>query len=522
MALPRIFVSIACYRDAECPHTLASLFSLALHPERVFAGVLWQLVPGDDDDCAAIPASVPAAQVRGGTVHANESRGACWARHQILAGLYQGEEFVLQIDSHMRFSPGWDVRFIEMLQSCPSPRAVLSSYPVPYTPPDQLDHPRIPVQVAKQFDNQGVLMLHSRVLPYDMRPRIPQPSAFIGAGCLFAPGQALAEVPYDPWLYFHGEEITMAARLWTHGWDLFTPNDVLLYHDYRNTARPRHWSDNRDWPAMNARAAVRLRCLLAREPAADPLAVQDIEHYGLGMARTLEEYEAYADLDFRRRLIGPRARDGRFPPAPDAESMARERLFTGIFNNGGWGCAETRSGPGSTLEATVALRRTLPEMLARLEVRSLLDAGCGDLNWIESCLAGLDLYLGIDISPAVIAWNTRLYGRRKGVFFNTGDVVSDALPQVDAIICRHVLTHLPNQDAEAALENMRRSGATYLLATCHQNAPNTDVESGKWRALDLRVEPFRLPAPLHVIEDGAGVSLCVWDMRAWREILSKQ
>ncbi len=514
MTLPRIFVSIACYRDAECPHTLASLFSQALHPERVFAGVLWQLIPEEDDDCTEIPASVPLAQVREQRVHANESKGACWARHRILAELWKGEEFVLQIDSHTRFSPGWDERFIDMLRACPSPRAVLSSYPVPYTPPDLLGDPRIPIQVAKQFNDQGVLILHSRVLPYEMRPPVPLPSAFVGAGCLFTPGEALAEVPYDPRLYFHGEEITMAARLWTHGWDLFTPNDILLYHDYRNATRPRHWSDNRDWPTMSTRAAMRLRCLLARETASDPVAVEEIERYGLGTARTLEEYEAYADLDFRRRLIGLRAQDGRFPLAPDVAAQARARVFTDIFENNGWGRAETRSGPGSTLTATTAMRQALCEVFSELGVRSVLDVGCGDLNWIEHCLDGVDLYLGIDVAPAIIAYNIELYGRRKGMFFNVADVVNDALPRVDAVLCRHVFTHLPNRDVAAALENIRRSGASYLIATCHKGVSNTDIEPGKWRALDLEAPPFQLPVPIRTIADGKGVELHVWDMRA--------
>jgi hypothetical protein len=32
----------------ECPATLADLFAQADHPERVFAGVLWQVAPEDD------------------------------------------------------------------------------------------------------------------------------------------------------------------------------------------------------------------------------------------------------------------------------------------------------------------------------------------------------------------------------------------------------------------------------------------------------------------------------------------
>ena len=65
-----------------------------------------------------------------------EAAGPCWARH-IAQALWQGEDFVLQIDSHMRFRPGWDAYLIEMLGSCPSgQQSILTTYPIGYELPD--------------------------------------------------------------------------------------------------------------------------------------------------------------------------------------------------------------------------------------------------------------------------------------------------------------------------------------------------------------------------------------------------
>src|SRR5260221_13345699 len=50
-ALPRIFVSIASYRDTECQWTVKDLFEKARHPERVFAGICWQFIAAEDADC---------------------------------------------------------------------------------------------------------------------------------------------------------------------------------------------------------------------------------------------------------------------------------------------------------------------------------------------------------------------------------------------------------------------------------------------------------------------------------------
>lgn len=47
-SLPRIFVSIAAFRDEECQWTLRDLFLKAKHPQRVFVGVVWQIDPVAD------------------------------------------------------------------------------------------------------------------------------------------------------------------------------------------------------------------------------------------------------------------------------------------------------------------------------------------------------------------------------------------------------------------------------------------------------------------------------------------
>ena len=43
----------------------------------------------------------------------------------------------------------------------------------------------------------------------------------------------MREVPYDPDLYFHGEEVAMSARLWTSGFNIYAPNRLLLFHLYK-------------------------------------------------------------------------------------------------------------------------------------------------------------------------------------------------------------------------------------------------------------------------------------------------
>lgn len=514
-----IFVSIANYRDSETSHTLRDLFASAAHPERVFAGVFSQVVPGDDDDCLADarPHGAPAGHVRELRVHASESLGACWARSRVLEELLQGEEFVLQIDSHSRFEPGWDETLLALLRQCPSPRALLSAYPPRYELPDTR-HPAPPSGIAANiWDKSGILILQARVWDADHLPTGPVAGAFIAAGCLFGPAAAFREVPYDPHLYFHGEEVSMAVRFWTHGWDVFAPARNVLYHDYSSDrGRPRNWNDRRDWKALNRRSFARVRHLLGIEVSRDAEVLREIDRYGLGTARSLREFQAFADVDFARQQIGPRGRDGRFPEPPAAATLAMQRAarerYLDMLPDAEEDVRpprETRSGRASTLHATRELRDRLAKWLRAEGIRSLADAGCGDFHWLQEVdLGGLDLYVGYDIVPELIARNQELYGNRRGHFFTVADIARAPIAAVDAILCRRVLCEMPQDEAVQALANFRASGARFLLATTRV-LPGKDAP----RYRDLFNPPFGLPMPVQLIPDGNGAALGIW---AWK------
>jgi SAM-dependent methyltransferase len=177
--------------------------------------------------------------------------------------------------------------------------------------------------------------------------------------------------------------------------------------------------------------------------------------------------------------------------------------FQHMYRHGKWGSRErSSSGTGSNLEQTWAVRERLPALLRELGVRTLLDIPCGDFYWMtEVDLGGVE-YLGADIVPEVIAANRERYGGALGRRFVTLDITRDPLPRADLILCRDCLVHLANREARHALENIKRSGSTYLLATTFTSRPeNPDVVTGFWRPLNLELPPFALPKPLLTINE---------------------
>ncbi len=510
--LPRIFVNIASYRDRECQWTLGDLFDKASHPDRVFPGICWQFIPEEDEDCFLIRPRPDQCRVI--EVDARSSQGACWARHQAQS-LWRGEEYTLQIDSHMRFVEGWDDKLLAMLKLCPSERPVLSSYPPAFTPPDRIDSHVVSTIHPASFDGEGILKLGSTAVAPGDAPPVPARNPFCAAGLIFADSRINLDIPYDPHLYFLGEEITLAVRLWTHGWDIFAPNDVIAYHDYNNhPGRRRHWNDRDRWWELNNRSLKRVRHLLGTEASDDPEVLQGLDRYGLGACRSLAGFEAFSGVDFARRLIGGRTTAEIEAAAPPEERRRRNaEVFGQIWQANGWGDAETRSGSGSTVAATAAIRARLAELFRSVGVRSLADAGCGDMNWMNLLSDSLELYLGLDVVDDLLQDLRTRYGRRRGHFFANLDITLDDLPRCHAILCRDVLTHLPDYAVKAALRRFKDSGSRLLIATTHPRGTNDPVELGAWQPIDLNAPPYNLPLPQVLLPEGdSAKSLGIWQL----------
>jgi SAM-dependent methyltransferase len=191
---------------------------------------------------------------------------------------------------------------------------------------------------------------------------------------------------------------------------------------------------------------------------------------------------------------------------------ALEQRFSEIYKDNAWGDPETVSGGGSRLDRTAEVREILPVLLKTLKVKTLLDAGCGDWNWMSTLDLGAIEIQACDIVPQMMTRNARKYAL-SNVIFTCKDITTSPLPRVDLILCRTVLFHLSFANVRKALENFKASGSKYLLATTHPNqAVNEDIQDGNWRRLNLQAAPFNLPEPGSGFADGPGEDgyLALW------------
>ncbi len=194
-----------------------------------------------------------------------------------------------------------------------------------------------------------------------------------------------------------------------------------------------------------------------------------------------------------------------------ADSLSLSQRFVLLHELGICKGQESQSGDASSLDETRALRRSLPALLERHDVRKILDIPCGDMHWMRHVdLDGID-YVGADIVPRIVDANRRrLTGPRRE--FQILDATRDALPEVDLVLCRDLFIHLSLGELTRTLANFVASGSRLLLTSHFTSCvENVDISSGDFRPVNLCRPPFDLPPPIDVINEDS--MLCDGDFR---------
>lgn len=315
-----IFVQIASYRDPQLLPTLQDMLDKAKYPENLRVGICWQHC--DQDKWDTLDDYIKDSRFRILDVPFNESHGVCWARNKVQT-LYDGEKYTLQLDSHHRFANDWDSELIDMLkglQKTGHKKPLITSY-IPSFDPDNDPGARINQPWKMNFDRfipeGAVFFLPASFDSFDDSTK-PLPGRFYSAHFAFTVGDFCIEVPHDPNYYFHGEEISIAVRAFTHGYDIFHPHKVLVWHEYTRKGRTKQWDDDKIWADRNCKSHLRNRKLFEMDGEKRDI---DFGPYGFGDIRTLKEYELYSGLCFSKRAITKRVIEHKPPPDPETTSL---------------------------------------------------------------------------------------------------------------------------------------------------------------------------------------------------------
>lgn len=303
-----IFVSIASYRDSECSMTLNTIFGNALYPERIFVGICEQNKSGmKDESCTASLNGKYMPNIRITSLDHKDAKGPTYARYYC-SELWKGEQYYLQIDSHTSFVKNWDMDLINMIKqiktnSNESANPVLSVYPPTKEQMDIKGFPEMDNGKLNAIDIPSFLCGWSK--PSDAPKRSNKPWA--AAGFMFLESYFLHTVPFDPNLshLFQGEEVLFSARLWTNGWDFYTPNKKVACHHYNRTKAPLYHQDLTNSGECRAKAEKRVLFLLnliSDKTVADDF-LRDHNYYSIGKFRSISDFWKTSGIDFVTKTV---------------------------------------------------------------------------------------------------------------------------------------------------------------------------------------------------------------------------
>jgi len=330
-----IFIQIAAYRDPELLPTIKNCIENAKYPDNLRFAIAWQHTKEDTWD--TLDEYMHDSRFTILDIDHKQTKGVCWARSE-LQKRWGGEEYTLHLDSHHRFVKDWDAILIKMikdLQKAGHKKPLLTAYAPSYNPQnDPQERAQEPWWMTfDRFTPEGAVFFIPSVIPNWKKRKLPYPGRFFSAHFVFTLGKFCVEVPHDPNYLFHGEEISIAARAFTRGYDIFAPHKVVVWHEYTRQHRPKKaWDDIQQWGMWNNHSLKRNRKLFGMD--GEVRNNEEFGIYGFGTDRTLEDYERYAGIRFKDRSVQKYTLDHNPAPNPVIkDNEAYEQSFLRVFKH---------------------------------------------------------------------------------------------------------------------------------------------------------------------------------------------
>ena len=301
----KILIEIAAYKDPELLNTVKSAIIQADYPERVYFSICYQ---SDDTSDYKVLKQMKNCKIK--YLKESEAKGSCYARY-LCQQMIDDEKYVYQIDSHMRFVKHWDTKMIEQLLSLNDEKAFISFYPTSCTEEMML----LPLDDST-FDNPttGGLMhvgnfregdspfVETKCIEFSSDNKESKKNPFVAAGNFFSFSEIHKTILHDPLMYFYGDELPMAIRYYTHGWNNYCFSESYIYHQYDRK--------NHSLPTVDNSSEIELYRFKQLINLDDKNI--DLSEFGLGNERTLKEFEDFAGIDFSKRIIYLSAETGNY------------------------------------------------------------------------------------------------------------------------------------------------------------------------------------------------------------------
>ena len=206
-------------------------------------------------------------------------------------------EFCLQIDAHSFADKNWDTQLLREWGTADNEMAILSTY---VGSPENLGKNvggahEVPHLCTAHFNGDFPFNDRASAARYLDRPIL---APLWAAGLSFSKCHSEIVVPYDIKLVqiWTGEEYGRGARLWTNGYDIYTPTKPIIAHDYSPGKNQKHWHQN---ATEYSKSRARLMTIMRMEGSdqSDKAFDNILDKFDIGKKRTLDQYIEFCGVD---------------------------------------------------------------------------------------------------------------------------------------------------------------------------------------------------------------------------------
>lgn len=293
-----IFINIPSYEDPEIWETICSFINNAKYPNRIFFGVANQTKAKKlhEEVLERFP-NVSMHILEPGSIAGAQP---CRIKsHEF----YRGEDYYLNMDSHMRAIKNWDLELIDELDVINKKygKSVLTGYVTAYDKDKDGNDiiPEVGHTTVFNMSESNVKHFYEYGIPqfcsYITELSEPVRSPYISGHFFFTTRDVIESVPYVSKILFTEEEIFMAVRFFTAGYNIFQPSKTFVYHRYGRAGRALFWDDfPEQWFPKEKES---------REYASYILQNHIVGEDALFDKRLLSEFEESTGINFRNRTL---------------------------------------------------------------------------------------------------------------------------------------------------------------------------------------------------------------------------
>jgi hypothetical protein len=231
----KILVSMIAYREKYLAESVRDCYEKAEFPERLLFSIVSEQY---SSDLHADLSFIPEGQIIYRKFDLSEYRGVLWSRHKTTEVPFE-YDYILFTCGHNRFAPSWDtLTMTEYLKA----KAHWDKPVITFAAPELFysDKEEIIIGASRgRLENHWRGKLDSSYVPgYGWSTQRPVPKTedvieetYLQYSWVFSDSRYVEEVPLDPTINYHAEEIYMSVKTWCAGWRMYTTPVVMYYHD---------------------------------------------------------------------------------------------------------------------------------------------------------------------------------------------------------------------------------------------------------------------------------------------------